>query len=68
MKHWDNFMCELSTLFKTLLPKILVKLLKRAKDKVLKVKLIAKFDLYGFIPAKATCLEMPGLDLARNTL
>ena len=28
----------------------------------------AKFDLYRFIPLKAVCLEIPGLDLAGNTL
>ena len=37
-------------------------------DKVLKVKLKVKFDLYRFIPEKTVCLEIPGLDLARNTL
>ena len=41
---------------------------KRAKDKVLKAKLKSKFDLYRFIPAKAVCFKIPGLDLARNTL
>ena len=41
---------------------------KRAKNKVLKVKLKAKFAIYSFIPAKAAYLEIPGLDLARNTL
>ena len=39
-----------------------------AKGKVLKVKLKAKFDLYMFISAKTVCLEIPGLDLAWNTL
>ena len=39
-----------------------------AKNKVLTVKLKAKFDLYRFIHAKAVCLELPGLNLARNTL
>ena len=37
-------------------------------NKVLKAKLKANFDLYRFIPAKAVCLEIAGLDLARNTL
>ena len=41
---------------------------ERAKNKVLKVKLKAKFHLYSFISAKAIYLEMPGLDLARNAL
>ena len=38
------------------------------KNKLLKVKLKAKFVLYRFILTKAVCLEIPGLDLARNTL
>ena len=39
-----------------------------ARDKVLKVKLKAKFGLYRFIAVKTVCLEIPGLHLAPNTL
>ena len=37
-------------------------------DKVLEVTQKVKFDLDRFIPEKTVCLEIPGLDLARNTL
>ena len=39
---------------------------KRVKNKILKMKVKAKFDLCRFILAKAVCLEMAGLDLAQN--
>ena len=80
MKNLNNFLQESNTLLKTLQPNILIKLLnqcqrnvdgyqvKSAKDKVLRMMLKAKFDLYRFIPAKAVCLKIPGLDLTRNTL
>ena len=56
MKNSNNFLQKSNALLKTLLPNILIKLLnakknvdgyqvKREKDKVLKVKLKAKFDL-----------------------
>ena len=41
---------------------------KRAKNKALNVKLNDKFDLYRLYPTAAVCLEIPGLDMARNTL
>ena len=41
---------------------------KRANNKVLKMKLKTKFDLYRFILAKVVCLEISGLDLVQNTL
>ena len=41
---------------------------KRANNKVLKMKLKTKFDLYRFIAATVVCLEISGLDLVQNTL
>ena len=34
---------------------------KRANNKVLKMKLKTKFDLYRFIPVKVVCLDISGL-------
>ena len=48
--------------------KLMVAKVKRAKNKVLQVKLRAKFDLYMFLLTKTVGLEIPGLDLGRNTL
>ena len=42
--------------------------LKRANNKILKVKLDAKSDLYSSIAVNVVCLEILELDLPRNTL
>ena len=42
--------------------------IKRANNKILKVKLKAEFYLCMFISAMPIYLEIPGLDLLRNIL
>ena len=42
--------------------------IKRAKNKILKVKLKAKFYLCMFFSAMPIYLEIPGLDLLRNII
>ena len=60
---------------KKLLLNILIKLInvdgyqvKRARNKVINMKLKAKFNLYRFISPQAVSLKLHRLDLERNTL
>ena len=60
-RYWNNYCIDVKK-------NVDVYQVKRAKGKVLNVKVKVKFDLYRFISAKAVCLKIPKLGPTWNTL